>query len=289
MPLIELRNVSVVYGPKTPYEVKALTDVSLSIESSEFVGIIGPTGSGKSTLIQLMNGLIKPDKGEVLVEGVRLSELKGSQLKEIRKKVGLVFQYPENQVFEETVEREIAYGPRNLGLNREEIEARVVKAMDYVGMDYGEYRDRSPFGLSGGQLRRIAIASILAMEPQVLILDEPTAGMDPQSRRDILDRITGLHREREMTVVLVSHNMEDVARLAKKIFVLSEGRLVMEGTPRDIFSQPEKVRRLGLEIPAMTDLMVRLSARGAQVRTDVFTESAARDELLKHLKGAGNA
>jgi energy-coupling factor transport system ATP-binding protein len=289
MPLIELRNVSVVYGPKTPYEVKALTDVSLSIESSEFVGIIGPTGSGKSTLIQLMNGLIKPDKGEVLVEGVRLSELKGSQLKEIRKKVGLVFQYPENQVFEETVEREIAYGPRNLGLNREEIQARVVKAMDYVGMDYGEYRDRSPFGLSGGQLRRIAIASILAMEPQVLILDEPTAGMDPQSRRDILDRITGLHREREMTVVLVSHNMEDVARLAKKIFVLSEGRLVMEGTPRDIFSQPEKVRRLGLEIPAMTDLMVRLSARGAQVRTDVFTESAARDELLKHLKGAGNA
>ncbi|MGI6554902.1 MAG: energy-coupling factor transporter ATPase [Bacillota bacterium] len=245
MPLIELRNVSVVYGPKTPYEVKALTDVSLSIESSEFVGIIGPTGSGKSTLIQLMNGLIKPDKGEVLVEGVRLSELKGSQLKEIRKKVGLVFQYPENQVFEETVEREIAYGPRNLGLNREEIQARVVKAMDYVGMDYGEYRDRSPFGLSGGQLRRIAIASILAMEPQVLILDEPTAGMDPQSRRDILDRITGLHREREMTVVLVSHNMEDVARLAKKIFVLSEGRLVMEGTPRDIFPSRKRFAASG--------------------------------------------
>ena len=289
MPLIELRNVSVVYGLKTPYEVKALTDVSLSIESAEFVGIIGPTGSGKSTLIQLMNGLIKPDKGEVLVEGASLSGLKESQLKEIRKKVGLVFQYPENQVFEEMVEREIAFGPRNLGLSREEIEARVVKAMDYVGMDYGEYRDRSPFGLSGGQLRRVAIASILAMEPQVLILDEPTAGMDPQSRRDILDRISGIHRERGMTVVLVSHNMEDIARLAKKIFVLNEGRLVMKGTPRDIFSQPEKVRRLGLEIPAMTELMLRLSARGAQVRTDVFTESAARDELLKHLKGAGNA
>lgn len=289
MPLIELRNVSVTYGLNTPYEVKALTDVSLSIEGADFVGIIGPTGSGKSTLIQLMNGLIKPDKGEVLVEGSSLSGLKGSQLKKVRSKVGLVFQYPENQVFEETVEREIAFGPKNLGLGREEIEARVVKAMDYVGMDYNDFKDRSPFGLSGGQLRRIAIASILAMDPQVLILDEPTAGMDPRSRRDILDRIAALHKEQGITVVLVSHNMEDIARLTNKIFVLDKGRLVLEGTPKEVFSKPEQVRSLGLEVPTMTDLMAKLYARGVPVRTDIFTEPEARDELLKHLKGVGNA
>ena len=254
------------------------------------MGIIGPTGSGKSTLIQLMNGLLKPEQGQVLIEGTDLSGLKGSGLKQIRRKVGLVFQYPENQVFEETVSREIAYGPRNLGLDKREIEARVHKAMDFVGLDYEEYKERSPFALSGGQMRRVAIAGILAMEPQVLILDEPTAGMDPQGRRDILDRIAAIQKKMSMTVILVSHNMEDIARLADKVLVLNEGQLVLEGTPRDIFSQREKIRSLRLEIPAITRLMYRLADCGASLHTDIFTEQDARDELLKHLKkGAENA
>lgn len=289
MSLIEIRNVSVIYGHGTPYEEKALTGVSLSIERAAFVGIIGPTGSGKSTLIQLMNGLIKPFTGQVLVEGVNLSHIKGLELKKIRQKVGLVFQYPETQIFEETVSREIAFGPKNLGLNQEEIEARIIQAMDFVGLEFQQFKDRSPFELSGGQMRRVAIASVLAMQPQVLILDEPTAGMDPQSRRDILDRLAAIQSQRGMTIVLVSHSMEDIARLAEKIFVLDKGMLVLEGTPRAIFSKADLIRSIGLEIPAMTELMLRLSAQGINVRTDVFTEYDARDELVKHLKGTVNA
>lgn len=288
MPLIEIRNVSVVYGRRMPQEVMALDDISLSIEGADFIGIIGPTGSGKSTLIQLMNGLIKPDKGSVLVEGKDISELKGSALKEIRRKVGLVFQYPENQIFEENIAREVSFGPRNLGLPTQEIEARVIRAMDFVGMDYEEYKDRSPFALSGGQMRRVAIAGVLAMEPEVLILDEPTAGMDPHGRRDILNRIAAIQKEMGITVVLVSHNMEDVARLANKIFVLSEGRLVLSGTPREVFSQREKVRELRLEIPPVTQLMHRLADCGADLPTDIFSEEEARDEIIKHLRGREN-
>jgi len=289
MPLIEMRNVSVTYAPGTPYEERALEEVSLSIPEGAFVGIIGPTGSGKSTLIQLMNGLIKPDKGEVYFDGVNLASVKGAAWKQIRSRVGLVFQYPENQIFEETVAQEVAFGPKNLSLEKEEIEARVVQALDLVGLNYEEYKERSPFRLSGGQMRRVAIAGILAMKPQVLILDEPTAGMDPQSRRDILERIVTIRQQWKMTVVLVSHSMEDIARLAEKIFVLNQGRLVAEGTPGQVFSQVELLRKLGLEIPAMTELMLELSSRGFPVRTDIFTEEAARDELLRHLKGAGNA
>ena len=289
MPLIEVRNASVTYGLGTPYEEKALTDISLSIDGPGFVGIIGPTGSGKSTLIQLMNGLIKPGAGQVLVDGINLSPLKGQALRKIRSKVGLVFQYPENQIFEETVAREIAYGPKNLGLKKEEIEARIVETLNFVGLDYNEYKDRSPFWLSGGQMRRVAIASVLSMKPQILILDEPTAGMDPQSRRDILDRIAVIQKEWNMTVVLVSHSMEDIARLAEKIYVLNKGRLVLEGAPQEVFLKAELLRSLGLEIPAMTELMLRLQSRGIRVRTDIFTEQAASEELLKYLKGAGNA
>lgn len=289
MSLIEIRHVSVIYGPDTPFETKALTDISLAVQEGGVVGIIGPTGSGKSTLIQLMNGLIKPFSGQVLVGGTDLAGLKGQALKEIRGKVGLVFQYPENQIFEETVAREIAFGPRNLGLSKEKIEEQVIKAMGFVGLDYEEFKDRSPFGLSGGQMRRVAIAGVLAMEPQVLILDEPTAGMDPQSRRDILDRIALIRKRWNMTVILVSHSMEDIARLAGQIFVLNEGKLVLEGTPREVFSRSQLLCSFGLEIPAMTELMLKLSSKGIPVRTDIFTEEAARDELLRHLKGAGNA
>lgn len=289
MPLVEIRNVSFTYGLGTPYQENALSDVSLEIGDSGFVGIIGPTGSGKSTIIQLMNGLLKPDSGEVILDGTSLSQIKGAELKRIRSKVGLVFQYPEQQIFEETIAQEIAFGPKNLGLSKEETEARVIEAMGFVGLDYQEYQNRSPFSLSGGQMRRIAIAGILAMKPEILILDEPTAGLDPQSRRDILDRISEIRKQWEMTVVLVSHSMEDIARLTEKIFVLNEGKLILEGTPKEVFAHPELLRRLGLEIPAMTELMFSLTAQGIPVRKDIFTEPQARDELLKHLRGAGNA
>jgi energy-coupling factor transport system ATP-binding protein len=289
MPLIEITNVSVTYGLGTPYEQKALRDIGLTIPEDAVVGIIGPTGSGKSTLIQLMNGLIKPDKGQVLVDGTDLSRVKGRTWKHIRSRVGLVFQYPENQIFEETVALEIAYGPKNLGLSKEEVDSRIIEAMNVVGLDYQEFKDRSPFGLSGGQMRRVAIASIIVMQPELLILDEPTAGIDPQSRRDILERIVAVKKQRRMTMVLVSHSMEDIARLSDIIFVLNQGRLIVEGTPGQVFAQAELLRELGLEIPPMTELMLQLTSRGVPVRTDIFSEEAARDELLKHLKGARNA
>ena len=289
MAIIEVKNVSVTYGLNTPYAQKALKKVSLVIPQGGFVGIIGPTGSGKSTLIQLMNGLLKPDTGEVIVEGTNLAHVKGAAWKQIRSKVGLVFQYPENQIFEESVALEIAFGPKNLELSPEEVDARVVEAMNLVGLDYEKYKDRSPFALSGGQMRRVAIAGILAMKPKVLILDEPTAGMDPRSRLDILDRIVEIRKQWDMTVVLISHSMEDIARLTDMIFVLNEGRLVFHGTPKEVFAETDLLRSLGLEIPAMTKLMLRLSSGGLPVRTDIFTEEAAKEELLKHLKGAGNA
>jgi energy-coupling factor transport system ATP-binding protein len=289
MALVEIRNVSVTYGLGTPYQERALSDVSLKIGDHGFFGIIGPTGSGKSTLIQLMNALIRPDSGEVIFKGTPLSQVKGVDLIKLRSRIGLVFQYPEQQIFEETVAKEIAFGPKNLGLSKQEIEARVAEAMGFVGLDFQEYKNRSPFSLSGGQMRRVAIAGILAMKPEMLILDEPTAGLDPQSRRDILDRIFRIREQWNMTVVLVSHSMEDIARLTDKVFVLNEGKLILEGTPGEVFAQPDLLRRLGLEIPAMTELMFRLASLGISVRKDIFTEPQARDELLKHLKGAGNA
>ena len=289
MALVEIRNVSVTYGLGTPYQERALSDVSLKIGDHGFFGIIGPTGSGKSTLIQLMNALIRPDSGEVIFKGTPLSQVKGVDLIKLRSRIGLVFQYPEQQIFEETVAKEIAFGPKNLGLSKQEIEARVAEAMGFVGLDFQEYKNRSPFSLSGGQMRRVAIAGILAMKPEMLILDEPTAGLDPQSRRDILDRIFRIREQWNMTVVLVSHSMEDIARLTDKVFVLNEGKLILEGTPGEVFAQPDLLRCLGLEIPAMTELMFRLASLGISVRKDIFTEPQARDELLKHLKGAGNA
>lgn len=269
--------------------MKALNGVSLSIGGADFLGIIGPTGSGKSTLIQLMNALIRPNRGQVLVDNVDLASLKGPELREVRRKVGLVFQYPENQIFEETVAKEISFGPRNMGLQKEEIEARVKRAMGFVGLDFDDFKDRSPFALSGGQMRRVAIASVLAMEPEILILDEPTAGMDPQGRRDTLNRIAEVQRKMGMSVVLVSHNMEDVARFADRVMVMNEGQLVLSGSPREVFSHKELICRLGLEIPAMTQLMFRLGDCGANLRKDIFTEEDARDELLKHIEGAENA
>ncbi|NLO89542.1 MAG: energy-coupling factor transporter ATPase [Clostridia bacterium] len=283
MAFIELKNVSVIYKPGTPYEAVALEDINLSIDKGEFLGIIGPTGSGKSTLVQLLNGLIKPHKGKVFVDGIDLSGLKGYRLREMRRRIGLVFQYPENQLFAETVVEDIAFGPRNLGLDEDEVQRRVIEAMEFVGLDYESFKDRSPFSLSGGEMRRTAIAGILAMGPEVLVLDEPSAGMDPRGRGEILNRIARIHEELKIAVVLVSHNMEDIARFARRVVVLNEGRLVLEGTPREIFSQGDKIRSLGLEVPPITELVIRLRKRGINISPEICTVDEAREEILKLL------
>ena len=245
---IRLERVSYTYQVGASRAVEALKDVSLEIEAGEFVGLIGPTGSGKSTLVQHFNGLLLPTEGKVFVDGVDLTK-PDTELRGIRQKVGMVFQYPEHQLFGETVYEDVGFGPRNGGLSEEEIEERVRESLAYVGLDYGALRDRSPFELSGGQKRRVAIAGVLAMRPSVLILDEPTAGLDPKGRDEILDRVKALQEERGVTVVLVSHSMEDVARLVERIIVMEKGRVALDGTPTEVFRQAEQLKSMGLGVP----------------------------------------
>ncbi|MGI6163565.1 MAG: energy-coupling factor transporter ATPase [Bacillota bacterium] len=283
---IEVKNLSHIYMKGTLSEVTALSEISFCIEDGEFVGVIGATGSGKSTLIQHFNGLLKPSSGTVTVDGVDIWS-KGVSLKKIRQKIGLVFQYPEQQVFEETVFEDIAFGPRNLGYSQEEVEAQVEEARKIVGLDR-ELLSRSPFELSGGQVRRVAIAGILATKPKVLVLDEPAAGLDPQGRKEILDNVKCLH-ETGMTVILVSHNMDDVARLCQRIMVLHRGKLVTDGSPRNVFSQGRFLESLGLKSPDVTVLMERLKDRGWNVREDVLTVEEAYSEIIKELRGRGVA
>lgn len=283
---IVMNNVMYKYMPGTPYEKTALDGVSLEIKDGEFVGLIGHTGSGKSTLIQHLNGLLKPTSGSILIDGVDIT-LKGVSLREIRQKVGLVFQYPEHQLFEETVYKDIAFGPINLGLTQEEIESRVKQTMKIVGLNYNEYKDKSPFELSGGQKRRVAIAGVLAMKPKVLILDEPTAGLDPRGRDEILENIKQLHKTQKMTIILVSHSMEDVAKLVDRIIVMNHGKVALSGTPREVFMQPEKLEKMGLSVPQVTYLVRKLKARGFNIRQDVITVEEAKNELLRCLKGRG--
>src|SRR5690554_7396444 len=220
--IIQLKNVNYTYNPGTPFEKKALDDVNLEVNEGEFIGLIGHTGSGKSTLVQHLNGLMKPTSGEIIIDGKSLSD-KDTKMKEIRQKVGLVFQYPEHQLFEETIYKDIAFGPKNLGLSDEEVDKRVRDAMELVGLEFEELKDRSPFELSGGQRRRVAIAGVIAMKPKILILDEPTAGLDPRGRDEILGQIKEFHERYGITVILVSHSMEDVARLVNKIIVMNRG------------------------------------------------------------------
>ena len=231
---IKIENLTHVYMPKTPFEKKALDNVNLTIEDGEFLALIGHTGSGKSTLIQHLNGLLEPSSGRILVDEVDITS-KEVKLTDIRKKIGLVFQYPEYQLFEETIEKDVAFGPNNLGLSAEEVSNRVKKSMEMVGLDYETYKDVSPFDLSGGQKRRVAIAGVIAMEPKVLILDEPTAGLDPKGRDDILEQIKILHEKYKMTIVLVSHSMEDVGKLAERIVVMNGGKIELLGKPSEIF------------------------------------------------------
>lgn len=283
---IKIENLTHVYMPKTPFEKKALDNVNLTIEDGEFLALIGHTGSGKSTLIQHLNGLLEPSSRRILVDEVDITS-KEVKLTDIRKKIGLVFQYPEYQLFEETIEKDVAFGPNNLGLSAEEVSNRVKKSMEMVGLDYETYKDVSPFDLSGGQKRRVAIAGVIAMEPKVLILDEPTAGLDPKGRDDILEQIKILHEKYKMTIVLVSHSMEDVGKLAERIVVMNGGKIELLGKPSEIFKEVETLERIGLAVPQVTYLMRALREKGFDVSDEVFTVEKGTQEILKALANRG--
>jgi len=285
---IIVENLTYIYSEGMPYETLALDDVSLSIADREFVGIIGHTGSGKSTLIQQLNGLLKPKSGNVFIGDVNITD-KAIKMREIRRKIGLVFQYPEYQLFEETVHKDVAFGPLNLGLSQEEADARVREAIALVGLDYDEIAERSPFDLSGGQKRRVAIAGVIAMKPEVLIMDEPTAGLDPKAHKDILDMVKRIHEKEHNIVILVSHNMGDIAELADKIIVMDRGKIALVGTPREVYKEADLIERAGLGLPPVMHLMRELKRCGAEVSDDVLTIDEAEEELLNYIKGKQHA
>ena len=277
---IVIEHLNYVYMTGGPYETKALSDVNLTINDGEFIGLIGHTGSGKSTLVQHLNGLIMPTSGRVLVDGMDLAD-KGTDRRAVRQRVGLVFQYPENQLFEETVEKDIAFGPKNLGLDDAEIDRRVRDAMRRVALDYDRLHERSVFELSGGQMRRVAIAGVLAMEPQVLVLDEPCAGLDPRGREEILGLIKRLHEEAGTTIVMVSHSMDDVASLAERVIVMNHGEVVMDGVPRDVFACGEELRGMGLDVPQAVQLADKLRERGFDIPEGIYRIEEIKAEIEK--------
>ena len=281
---IEVKKLTHVYMPDTPFEMRALHEVSLKIEDGEFIGIIGHTGSGKSTLISHLNALERSEPGMVFVNGVDLGE-KDVDLAAVRRTVGLVFQYPEYQLFEETVAKDIAFGPKNLKLPDEEVEKRVKQAMAQVGLAE-KYAERSPFELSGGQKRRVAIAGVLAMQPSILILDEPAAGLDPAGRHDMLDLISKIHAS-GVTVVMVSHSMDDVGRLCDRLFVLDHGHIAFSGTPAEVFVHGEELRRIGLDVPECAKLANLLREKGFDVPEGVYSMEDVKTAILKNLRGEG--
>lgn len=286
---IKLENVTYTYGVGTPFEKTALYDTSVEIHEGEFVGIIGHTGSGKSTFVQLLNGLIQPTTGTVTVDGMDISQ-KTKEVMAMRHKVGMVFQYPEYQLFEETIAKDIAFGPRNFGLSETEVEERVREAMDFVGLDYNTYAERSPFRLSGGQMRRVAIAGVIAIHPQYLILDEPSAGLDPIGRREIFSEIQRWHKEKDVTVILVSHNMEDVSQMANRLLVLSHGKIQLDGKPLDIFSTKQDVlQQAGVSVPPATAVLQYLQTRGFAVNDRVHSIDESVDALYACLRGMKDA
>jgi energy-coupling factor transport system ATP-binding protein len=276
---IEIKNLTHIYNPNTSFARKALEDINISIQSGEFVGIIGHTGSGKSTLIQHLNSLIKPSSGKIFIDGEDINADK-KNLKAIRQKVGLVFQYPEHQLFEATVFKDVAFGPGTMGLSDAEINERVQEALDVVGISK-ELQGRSPFELSGGQKRRAAIAGVLAMRPQILILDEPTAGLDPRGREELFGQIKKMHERLKITIVLVSHSMEDIAKLVSRIIVLQNGKLFDDGTPGQIFKRSKDLENIGLASPQISYLMEELKSRGINVPDDIFTIAEAENVLFE--------
>lgn len=282
---IVIEHLNYVYMSGGPYETHALTDVNLTIGDGEFIGLIGHTGSGKSTLVQHLNGLLMPTSGKITVDGLDLAD-KNTDRRAIRQRVGLVFQYPENQLFEETVAKDIAFGPKNLGLDEKEIDRRVREAMRRVALDYDSIAERSVFELSGGQMRRVAIAGVLAMEPQVLVLDEPCAGLDPRGREEIMGLIKNLHRESGTTIVMVSHSMDDVASFAERVIVMNHGTVVMDGEPRDVFSQGDRLREIGLDVPQAVLLAAKLRARGFDVPQGVYKMEEIKT-VIENIVGKG--
>lgn len=279
---IKIEHLSYVYGEGTAFEKKALDDISLELPDGQFIGIIGHTGSGKSTLIQHLNGLIKATSGQIYYNGQSIYQ-DNYNMKELRSKVGLVFQYPEHQLFEIDVFTDVCFGPKNLGLSQEETEERAREALEQVGLGEEFYR-QSPFELSGGQKRRVAIAGILAMKPEVLILDEPTAGLDPKGRDEILDQIAMLHKERKITVILVSHSMEDVAKYVQRIIVMNRGKAMYDGAPREVFKHYRELEKIGLAAPQVTYVVNSLKEKGWDIKTDATTVEEARDAILIALR-----
>lgn len=286
--ILEIRDLTYIYGAGTPFERKALKQVSLSIQKGEIIGIIGHTGSGKSTLIQHFNGLLKPSSGSVLLDGRSIWNEKGKCDRAVRFRVGLVFQYPEYQLFEETVAKDIAFGPHNMGLSEEEITIRVRESMDAVGLSQ-EIAEKSPFALSGGQKRRVAIAGVLAMRPEVLILDEPTAGLDPKGRDDILSLIRAYQQESGATVIIVSHSMEDIAQMADRLLVMNQAEILFCDTPRAVFMHAEEIIAAGLDVPMITKIMLELRRRGYALDSSVFTVQQALDALAQYKNGEGKS
>ena len=282
---IQVEDLCYTYGEGTALERQALKHVSFEIQDGEFVGLIGHTGSGKSTLIQHLNGLIKPTSGDIKYQGVSIYS-QGYKLKDLRSKVGLVFQYPEYQLFEETVYKDISFGPKNMGLDEKEVDRRVREAAAFVGLQ-DDQLEKSPFELSGGQKRRVAIAGVIAMEPKVLILDEPTAGLDPVGVESILGNIRDYHQAHNATVILVSHSMEEVARTVDRLVVVNDGKIPFQGTPRQVFQHGDELEHMGLGVPQLTRVFHRLRAMGADVDPSVYTLEQAKAALLDRLGRAG--
>lgn len=281
---ITVENLTYTYSKGLPNETRALEDVSFQLEPGEFAAVIGHTGSGKSTLMQQLNGLLRPDSGKITVGEVCITD-PSTKMTEVRRKVGLVFQYPEYQLFEETVAKDVAFGPKQVGMTGEELDRVVEESICLTGLDYEEVKERSPFELSGGQKRRVAIAGVLAMKPEILILDEPTAGLDPSAHRDVLELIRRIHRKERMTILLVSHNMGDIAELADRVLVMNRGKLVMNGTPAEVFSRGEPLWEMGLGLPPATEFMERLKDRMPGIDAAQLSIEDAAKEICRYLKG----
>lgn len=282
MPIIT-ENIKYIYSEGTPFRTVALDNINLEINEGDFLGIIGHTGSGKSTFIQLLNGLEKPTEGTITVNSTVVGEDK-KLLSKIRQTVGLVFQYPEYQLFEETVAKDVAFGPMNLNLTQKEIDKRVKEALELVGFNYNKIKDVSPFDLSGGQKRRVAIAGVLAMKPSYLILDEPTAGLDPAGRNEIFEQIKKLHEKSNVTVVLISHSMEDIAKLVNKVVVLYKGKIHMQGTPKEIYAQADELEKIGLGVPQVAKIVNELRKRNFNIKNDILTVEEAKKEILSEVR-----
>ncbi|MEG0830701.1 MAG: energy-coupling factor transporter ATPase [Anaerovoracaceae bacterium] len=279
---IQVKNLTYVYSEGSPHQSIALDEVSFKAEDGQFIGIIGHTGSGKSTLVQHLNGLLKPKSGAIVVGETDITQ-KDVVMRDIRRKIGLVFQYPEYQLFEETVAKDVAFGPLNLGLDKEEIDLRVKEAIGLVGLDYDEIKDRSPFDLSGGQKRRVAIAGVIAMKPEVLILDEPTAGLDPKAHQDILKMVETVHAHEKNIIFLVSHNMNDIARLADKILVMEGGKMAMEGTPAQVFARSQELQEMGLDLPDSAKLAEAAIKKGLNLPKGLLTIEELEEEVYNLL------